>query len=58
MNRREKWDRAFEKKARLALAGARDDKEARIKDELEFEKQEEGNSRVEWDARQAGKIVT
>lgn len=58
MNRREKWDRAFEKKIRTASARSTDSGEVIAKEKLELERQEEDKRRLEWDAQQAKQRIT
>jgi hypothetical protein len=63
MNRREGWDRTFEKKLRATSAEARrvrlgDNEKMIAKEKLELERQGEDKSRLEWDAGQAKQNAT
>jgi hypothetical protein len=58
MNRREKWDRAFERKIRTTSMRSSGADEQSVKEGLELERQHEDKRRLEWDAQQVKKLVT
>jgi hypothetical protein len=58
MNRREKWDRMFERKMRATESHQQSEKTREIQERLDEEKAEEDRQRQEWDAEHGGAETT